>query len=331
MCFAVVKIHFGKGSEEGIIVGRLWNVICAYAPYAVPCFEIMAFYFSYKMFASCDRGKFKNRLKQLIFPSLSWAVIYIVVFWIFKDKSPLQGLSWLVAFILQVFVGHVYNQPMWFQTDLIISTIICYIVFKCFYKKKRLLYSIICIMGAVALISQYTGFNYALLGDLPNYLRYSTGRFAEMLPYTTIGLILGNEASCLKKKEHSLVNVIFWFAFVIFVRKILLTQVSLDVLGDNFGYAGIGRMLVGFGIIKLFDELNFIKLPAVLEKAIRKVAGLTYGCYIMHILVGYFVLKASWEFLSVSPFKKCLTIYIIGLLISYIILRILPKKYNFLI
>ena len=89
-------------------------------------------------------------------------------------------------------------------------------------------------------------------------------------------------------------------------------------------------MLLGLGIVKLFDELNFIKFPEVIEKVIREVSKLTYGCYIMHRLVGYFVTKINREFLSKSPLKKCLTIYIIGLLCTYIISHIVPDKYNFL-
>ncbi len=326
MCFGVVKDHFGKGSEEGIIVGRLWSFISTYATYAVPCFEIMAFYFSYKMLASCDGDKFKDRLKHLILPNILWAAIYIGVFWIFNDNSRLQGLGWKVAFILQVFVGHVYNSPMWFQTDLIISTIIFCILFKCFHKKQRLLYSIIGLLGAAAFISQYTGLNYALFGWLPYYLRYSPGRFAEMMPYAVVGLILGRNI----KKEHSITGCIFWLAFIILAKKILVAERSLGLLGDNFGYAGIGLMLVGVGIVKLFDELNFIEPPAAAQKIIREASKLTYGCYIMHMLVGYFVSKTNWEFIGESPFKKCLAIYIIGLFATYIISHMLPDKYNFL-
>ena len=326
MCFEVVRVHFGKGTEEGIIIGRLWSFISTYAGCAVPCFEIMAFCFSYKMLTSRDDSKLKDRLKHLVLPIIAWAFIYIAIFWMLNDNSYLQGLSWKVAFILQIFVGHVYNPPMWFQTDLIVATVIFYVLYRCFYKNKKLLCIIIGLMGAVAFASQYTGINYALFGGLPNYLGYTPGRFAEMIPYTIAGLLLGRKA----KKEHSLKGCIFWIAFIILARKILAAERGLGLLGDSFGYAGVGLMLLGLGIVKLFDELNFIKFPEVIEKVIREVSKLTYGCYIMHRLVGYFVTKINWEFLSKSPLKKCLTIYIIGLLCTYTISHIVPDKYNFL-
>lgn len=172
MSFEVVCCHFGDGEENNFILNVAWKFIKAFRPCDVPCFVIMTFIFSQKVCRNSSRMLLKRRMKRLIIPTIAWAFIYLPTLWISHTIEICDVLYWMKALLLQLFFGHVYNETMWFQANIIWLTLVFYFLYKLFKKRmetKRLFWMLLTLIIA----SQYTGMNYYLIKCMPEYVRYN--------------------------------------------------------------------------------------------------------------------------------------------------------------
>lgn len=164
--------HFGDGEENNFILNVAWKFIKAFRPCDVPCFVIVTFIFSQKVCRNSSRMLLKRRMKRLIIPTIAWAFIYLPTLWISHTIEICNVLYWMKALLLQLFFGHVYNETMWFQANIIWLTLVFYFLYKLFKKRmetKRLFWMLLTLIIA----SQYTGMNYYLIKCMPEYVRYN--------------------------------------------------------------------------------------------------------------------------------------------------------------
>lgn len=175
MCFEVVLCHFYDGAFAPIWLIPFKELM----PYAVPCFMILAFYFSSHIFLTNDWNRLKKRLFRLLFPLIIWSLIYYVAL------SVIGGVFLpLKALLLQMLFGHSLNTPMWFTVNLLWLTLL----FQLILKKKNGI-SFLLTISAICLLIQYFGV-YLPIMDLGYNLSYPIGRLFEMIPYATCGVIL---------------------------------------------------------------------------------------------------------------------------------------------
>ena len=310
MCFEVVCCHFGDGKEKSVVMNILWQCVGIFRRCAVPCFVIMTFYFARKIFILNDKGVFYKRLYRLFLPNLAWAIIYIFVIWICQDYNAISGLRWSKAFVLQVFLGHVYNRTMWFQVDLIWLTCVYYILYKLFGEKKKLLKSILLIILVVSLVFQYSSINYKMFCTLPDYAKFTVGRVIEIIPYSVVGLLWEKDLL----KQNTLWNVMRWTVLLI----LSCIVVKVDNIEGTFGYAGVGLLLMGYCITRQFDALNCVNFPADWRAVIRKISPVTMGCYFMHRLIGTMIMYLNLNIFNDSPFTRCVAVFVVSMVCSYL-------------
>lgn len=311
MCFEVVCCHFGNGNENFVLMNILWKGVVTFRTCAVPCFVIMTFYFASETFSVNSKSAILKRMKRLFLPNLLWAIIYIFAIWISQDFYVISEFGWSKAFILQVLLGHVYNQTMWFQVDLIWLTCFYYVLYKMFGKKEKLLKSVLMIIGAISIVLQYSGTNYRIFGWLPDYSKYTLGRIIEIIPYSVVGLMWKKDSV----QQNSLWDLVLWtFLIVIsyYVDKI-------DILENTFGYAGLGLFLIGYCVTKQFNELNCLKISKKWQMVIKKVSSVTMGCYFMHRLVGNIIMYANLNIINTSPLIRCIVIFVVSMSCSYLL------------
>lgn len=191
-CFCVVLIHFcGKENLQGnsnITIFNIVKQIFYYIyPTAVPIFMILSFYFFSKILNEQDNEKFKDRMKRLIIPQVFWTIVYAIVFKVlFITTANWTKNPNISDFLYQFFLGHSQNinETMWFQVDLIILTLLYFLIFRFMKREKAII--CICVLAITSIFLQYSGINYNTFKDLINETRYPLGRIAEVIPYCTI-------------------------------------------------------------------------------------------------------------------------------------------------
>jgi surface polysaccharide O-acyltransferase-like enzyme len=165
-CFAVISLHFGSGGY-----GRRL---------AVPIFVFFSCYLcAYK------GGKtfiFK-RLYRLWFPFIIWGVIGIVIYSLASNSFTWNNIAWQLSF------GYPYAQHLYYLMDLIFITCLIWGVRQLPNNTCKKMVLVGLAIGCVVL--QYTGWNYRFCAGLPDNMRYTIGRLAELLPCAIVADIIG--------------------------------------------------------------------------------------------------------------------------------------------
>ncbi|MGN0165949.1 MAG: acyltransferase family protein [Lachnospiraceae bacterium] len=315
MCFEVVVCHFGNGNADDSLNIILIKPFLLIQNCAVPCFFIMAFYFSASLILSGEKNKLKKRIKRILIPHIFWTVIYFLIYFmagIMFDFDYFDGMGYIKSFGLQLFFGHTYNQTMWFQIDLLIVTIFLFLLFKQLYKK----YNDILIWEYFLLIAflllQYTLVNYRMFSWMSYAVRYTFGRISEVIPLAVAGLLLSVNQKWIEVRKNKL-----GFVFCMVVVGISLFITKLDNHFLNFGYAGIGLLLAGIFFVIAFYGIDFTNIPQRLKIIIEFFSSYTMGIYFVHRMVGTIML--SFNLIGDSPLMNCTMIFVISLLISILI------------
>ena len=193
LSFCVVCCHYWQSDNLGYYpVSVMYRMREA----AVPIFIIMSFFLSEKIFVDKKVHKMKERVWRLLFPYISWAILYYLGYRaidvLLKCSGVSHGLSIQYTYkdlLWQIIFGSDrYLCPqLWYLFDLIILTVVFRGIFLLCDKHA---WHFIIVLGIVALGIQYSGINYRLFGGYEYELRYSTGRLAEVFPLACIGLLL---------------------------------------------------------------------------------------------------------------------------------------------
>ena len=318
MCFCVVLCHFWT-------VEDYWEILKPFRlfrDFAVPVFMMMSFMLTQKSFMKKDSASFNKRLWRLLIPQLGWAVIYWIVFNVAEYITGENITNGISDLLWQIFTGHSprLNATMWYQTVLIVLSLIYFFIFT-FIPQKI---GIICIyiVMAVALVLQYSGINYSIFSGLRYELMYPLGRIAEMIPYATIGFSL-SYYEIYKKLNRYRWPVILLSA----IMGIILVVKPIFPKAMGFGYSGILGIFVAFMLITiavLFPINDF--LNEKLKKTVLVLTKYTLGIYCIHRLVEYMLTYVfGMQDMAEGTFIFCVLIYFISYVLSAIIAA-LPLK-----
>lgn len=312
MCFEVVLCHFWTSDVPKYLIP-----FSMLRGLAVPVFMFLSFFLTEHTFLEYNKSKAKRRLWRVIYPQIGWAIIYWLGYtmgqFIIKDIGvSFSDLLW------QIFTGHSprLNASMWFQTVLIVLTVIYIIIFKFFEVKKGLL--ITYVMMFVAFVIQYSGINFKLFDSLRYELKYPLGRFCEMIPYATIGFSCGYYNVFEKAKEKRLFSIIFFgLASVFFLKYNFITTAS------GFGYSNNNCLFLGFFVIGFVYLIPFEKLPQNYKNVLKFITKYTLGIYCMHRIVAEFLKIVFLKIgINIDSFVLCIITYITGFFISFIMCKI---------
>lgn len=311
MCFEVIIAHFYHETN----VPFLMKPFVIISGYAVPCFMIVAFYFSASIFINSDITKYKNRMYRLVVPHVGWSIIYFFVLNVIaliENGDPCT----LKALFLQLLFGHSIIASMWFMVNLIWITILFFAISK---TKLNFTYALLIIL-IICLLIQYSGLTLPLY-NLGFNLSYPVGRIFCMIPCASLGVILYKYNLLERLKRHSV------YAFVLSVGGMAFSIV-LNSKPEGFGYSGISALLFGICLVVGFYVLPFEKLPALLKCLLSWLSRYTMGIYASHSLIGNNINRIiNFIFpVQLNDFIYCIIVFVCGVFVVNLI-ALIPFKW----
>lgn len=247
----------------------------------------VSFYLTEKTFKKTKhhRNEIEKRLYRLIYPHIVWTGIYAILnIPLYLDRGK---KSWLKDVILQLCFGHTMNKIMWFQIDLILITLILMII--CHLgKNEKIVNFVFLLIGLSAIIAQYTTLNFVLFGRLPDAMRYTLGRVAEIFPYAILGIFLAR-VKVIELVQHKAVALLC----SALALNLLFGHRNFFLEGNGFGYNGIYRMIASTFMVLIFLLLPNGETLKGLPKILGHISGCTMGVYYSHRIVGRWIMDLS--------------------------------------
>ena len=279
LAFLVVIGHnFNKKSTKN----KLILTITKHNIPHVPSFFIISFYLTCNNLLSTNLKIFFKRLERLLIPYIIWPItIWIInhIVNISKNHSFIYRAKHLQ---LQLLYGHVYMPQFWFLWDLIIITIIFYIIVIIFKNNSLFIFHILLILSY---LSQYSGFGYkTFFLKFPYYKRYTFARLFGMIPCGTIGFTLGfyNIIHYFQKRK---IKTLF-FSIMIFN---ILNNYNIFVTQPAELYYGINRNINALCIIFIFSLFPYNNFKnEYLKKILKLITNYSAGIFYLHISIKQF-------------------------------------------
>ena len=226
MCFEVLCCHFLSSATTPI-----WRLpLTLLKTSAVPVFMVISFLLCRKAVVSGDTELLGRRVRRLLWPQISWAVAYYLLCFVLNLLDSGEILS-PFALVWQLLTGsnEQLNPAMWFQTDLILLTVIFSLLFA--WLKPKLSYGIILLVATICLILQYGGMNYALFEPLQTEIKYSLGRIVEVWPFAAAAVCLFSLACRAFEGDFDGATIKKWLAA--FYRRFFTQQFKRSCMPDG--------------------------------------------------------------------------------------------------
>ena len=194
----------------------------------------------------------------------------------------------------QLLLGHCFIEVLWFQWDLIFASFL--FIFFTFVFHRYLIYILINV-EFISYFMQYSTYNYKIFSKFNYEIKYTFGRFAEIIPYTISGFMLDyfNLFDYLMKNKIKTIN------FICLVY-ILLYNFYMFIEPNGFGYSGIKLNIFASCLF-----INFLIIPRNfiskrINAVIRGISIFTPGIYYLHVPIMLY-------FQNIFPIIKNKTIY----------------------
>lgn len=311
LSFMVVFDHFYSKKKKKRFL------YCLY--YHIPTFFLISFYFTYKTLISFNINKIKIRLERLLIPYFSWCIISwiinIIYYYIFKKESNYS----LKVFIINLINGHILNVVLWFQNILILTTFLFLIIIFIFRNNYFLILNA---LGLFCYILQYSGINYKFfIKKVSIHFRLTYGRFAEAFPNALTGFFLASIdiiQKCTVKKQSVII-----FSLIILI---IISKYKVFSGLKTFKYGGIRLNIAAICIFLIFSLIPFQTIKFnIFIKIIMHISNYTGGIYFIHHLVGDGYLCKSISLLKKYTFFRCIIIFFISYILSFIGMKIFKK------
>ena len=330
MCFEVVLDHFKNwnGAQAADLSWPL-RTLFRYGEIAVPIFILSSFILTDIEKLSKDNDRIKHRFYRLLLPHFFWAFIYYGIYKVLDTIKGLELEHGISDLYWQLALGHSLNQTEWFQIDLIALTLMFMMIFR--FCPKSLSIKITIFVGYLALLFQYSGINGAIFDNVvwpegfrADYVTFPIGRFCEMVPYATLGIILCNSKVFDRVKSQ-------WKSIVISALLLLYLLFNYQIFADvekQYGYSGLRYIALGGVSVFLFYLLPLHWLPVIIKNTISFFAKYTMAVYFMHRLVAAILYNTQigiWLRSRPGSIRDCIIIYGCCVLTAWLI-NLLPVK-----
>ena len=308
MLFMIVVCHFIDGDSINGMVKPFVDSGGA----AVPVFFFVSFYY----FNIRNYDELLNRFNRLLIPQCFFSIgsflLYLliplnnkIVIYV-RDKISFWDL------LVQLVFGASLDPPLWFFVDMIWVTMILGIGM--LIPKRNISFLIVILTVAVYL--QYSGHNYRIFQELPSYMKWTCGRFAELIPISVIGILAGRYNVLERMKDKYRITGIC----VSVVWLYLLKHYSFFTSVDGFYYQGLYFLVYALAITTLFYCLPFELLPSRIQNILYTWQKYNVGILGFHYLV-YGIYTSISNTVSLI-FVDCLFIYGLCLGITLVLSKI---------
>ena len=326
--FCVICAHFYIAARPEFYPSAL---LIRMSGIAAPIFFMISLFLTSKKYTDKDSIKIGKRLWRLYLPQVVWAVIYYlgykVVFYGFGFagihvdhlfRYGWEDLLWQIGFGSD----RALCPQFWYQFDLIVITILCYLVYRLAGKHGI---TVMTVIGVLAIIMQYSGLNYFLFCRFEYELWYPLGRFAEVMPFAVIALHLGSSGVLNRNGKLKLILIAICIAVM---AAVTFTSFIPDPK-DGFSYGGINKLLYGVCAFVVLYLMPFDKLPDVGKKVLKFLAKYSFGVFCIHMGIGYctdFILCPLNKWKN-GTLIECILVYLVSLLLSWLI-SLFPGKFS---
>ena len=314
LAFDVVRSHSfkAKSTKNKYLLFFLRN-----RRFHVPSFFIISFYFMHKEFISFNINRYIKRIERLIIPYLIWPFIIWSFNNILNYLLKTNYSSSLKNLIYQLLWGNNFIKQLWFQWDLIIITILYFIILYSF-KSNYLL--IIQLLTILAYILQYSGINKKFYNRLRTEQKECLGRFVEVIPYSVVGFSLASFGIIKKIKNYKFKT--FVFSVLIYIMN---EKYSIFSKVDGVAYPGIKLSISSICIIFVFSLFPSEKITITLIKIVLKyITNFTAGIFYLHWSIILY-LKSNIKIIKNGSFSGIIVVYLICYTISFIGTKIFGK------
>ena len=307
LCFWVVLNHCSHINKST----KIGKILFKYRMH-VPCFILMAFYFSNKIFISGKVIKIKNRFERLLIPYFILPIIVLIinnVLYSFTSISPLGRTLTIKDLFYQYIFGRCIVPVFWFQFYIIWSTLLFIII--SFLSGKNFIIIIIHIFF-ISYFLQYSNLNYKYFSSFIHMIKYSLGSFVEMLPISASGCLMSslNIFNLINNRVKSIyISLLCLYLILYYDVFKFINSVSFGGIALNFGSIFIF-------IIFYMIPLNYIKSKNIIN-IILAITNYTQGIYCFHMIT-YDILSKKINTINYGGFKGCILLYIFCYLLSYL-------------
>lgn len=311
MVMSIVISHFLDVESS-----KLSFLFTLYGNVGVPVLFLLSFYLN----DFTQKKLIIKRMERLITPHLFFSLLYFMVYGMLINppSDVYAGGDILSNLLFQICFGVSLNPPMWFLPNLIVISLFFYMVFIFFETQRGIWVSIV--VAGVALWLQYSGVNFFYFHDLPDYAKWTVGRFVELVPFAVLGVVFSyyNLLECISRyrKIVGIVSVI-----------ILLLEYKFDMVVwiEGFGYQGIYFLIISICLVMLFCAMPLEKMPMMVKQIINK-----WSCYNMGIIAIHYMVRAVYGIILGEvrrlSLDEALLLYVVSLLISIVGTKI-PIKF----
>jgi len=277
LSFKVIIIHFFKinSTNNKIILNIVTNKISP-----VPSFFIISFYFMCNNLLSLKFKLLLKRLERLLIPYIIWPNIMWVVNTILKNKYDDKNPYTFEILKLQLLYGHMYMAQFWFLWNLIIMTIIYYLIIFVFRKNSLFIFHLLLLISYQL---QYSGYIYNhFFVKFPYYNRYTISRFFGMLPLSVTGYTLG---------IFKIINIIQQnrtksLIFSVIIYK-MINNYKIFASQPGIIYYGVNLNIIAICIIFIFSLFHSDKIRNhSIQKLIIFLTKYSGGIFYLHISIG---------------------------------------------
>ena len=238
-------------------------------------------------------------------------------------------ILWPISFttlLNQLLTGYPLNNALWYLAVMLWICILFWII-KAFANRNVFLI-VITGISIGCIVSQYTGLNYYLFNGLHDNVKYTIGRFFEMIPYATIGILLSTLAPYLDKLENKYRLIMFFGSGLLMAGIIAIRTYLVQYHVKGFDYAGAYLIVIAVLLVltAYTNPINSVQ-NETFRCVIKWITSFTLGIFCMHIVIGRFV---EWAFAKFNWPTYTTIMVVVSYLICYLIsflIWLIPNKY----
>lgn len=320
----VVAMHC-NGIVHGNPMTRAWDtslIVECICYFAVPVFFMISGANLMKYRERYDtKAFFKKRCLKVLIPFICWAIIMFVwkIFIINSIKvqdinSPIKLLNafftnkeettyyfmfeilgiYLILPLLSLLAKQEYKKTLWL-------TIILFFIFNATIPNILSLFK----------IKWYSSFGVPITG---------------YVMYVILGYLLSETKFSKKQKAFIYIGTIVGLLYR-YITTYILSKDAGTVIKTTWGYSSWHCILLATSIFTLIKDLKIyekINNNKRLEKLIKEVAGCSFGIYLIHMIVKYYIINifdintASWKFRTAGV----VIVYIVSLIFVFLLKKI---------
>ena len=305
LSFLVLTSHFFSPKPEI----RKYNIIkIINNKNHVPNFYIMSFYFCYNLFKLKNIRKIKIRFQRLLIPYFVWPIIIWSLHNLLSFLSIRINRISFTDLILQFLTGYIFVRVLWFQYNLIFITLMIIIIH--FLFNEKLIFYILFYLKIFGLYFTYLNFNFIFFSQYKKCIKYTFGRFFEIIVYCITGYLLASLKLPHILSKNRIISINFIFSILFLIIK---CNIFLGIKG--FHYQGLKLYTSSISIFFLFYLIpNEIIRNKYIIKFIENISIHTAGIYFIHSEIFYYL--NIFSLLNHGTLSEIIIIYFMSYFLS---------------